>query len=197
MASVGQVIKKAREGYGYSIRELGRRANVSAAQLSRIEAGKVDQPALDTLLSVARALDRNPKPLLIAAGHIRTEEAKSVLAALFDSDSELVEEWSYGWQDRLDAARKLLAKPNPDERALRGLAGDVFLTAETEETLWWDSWLGPLLEQEGGNELRSLVGYWQVLPSSRRQKVIEYAREQAELARPERLGLTRRKGESK
>ena len=65
---VGKTIKNAREGFGVSIRELARQAGVSAAQISRIEAGAVDQPSIDTLVGIARALDRNPKPLLIVSG---------------------------------------------------------------------------------------------------------------------------------
>lgn len=199
---VGEVIKKAREGYGFSIRELARRAGVSAAQISRIESGAVDQPAVDTLIAVARALDRNPKPLLIVSRHISGDEARAVLATMFrehagqaydpEVDSELVDEWAHGWERKLAKARELLAQPEIKDEKLRRLAGDVFLTAETEETLWWDSWLGPLLQQEGGEELRTLVGYWQLLPPARKLKVLEYASEQVELSRPERLGLLAR-----
>ncbi len=189
---VGEAIRRAREGLGLSIRELGRRAGVSAAQLSRIEAGQVEQPSIDTLVAVARALDRNPKPLLIASGHIRRAEALATLRPMFrehrsdvydpEFDSELVDEWAHGWEERLKEARALLAQDEPNEQALRGLAADVFFTHETEETMWWESFLAPLLAQHGGEELREHVRLFLVLPHERRAKVSDYLHEQVRLA---------------
>jgi transcriptional regulator with XRE-family HTH domain len=188
---LGKAIRRAREGFGISIRELGRRAGVSAAQLSRIEAGQVEQPSIDTLVAVARALDRNPKPLLIVSGHIGRDEAVAALRTMFrehrsgtydpDVDSELVDEWAHGWQERLDEARALLARDEPDEQALRALAADVFFTYETEETMWWESFLAPLLAEHGGEELREHVRLLLALPPERRAKVTDYLHEQARL----------------
>jgi transcriptional regulator with XRE-family HTH domain len=189
---VGTTIGRAREGFGFSIRELGRRAGVSAAQLSRIEAGQVEQPSIDTLVAVARALDRNPKPLLIVSGHIGRDEALATLRAMFrehrsgeydpDIDSELVDDWAHGWRERLDEARALLAQDDPDEQALRALAADVFFTYETEETMWWESFLAPLLAEHGGEELREHVRLFLALPHERRAKVSDYLHEQVRLA---------------
>jgi transcriptional regulator with XRE-family HTH domain len=189
---LGRAIRRAREGLGISIRELGRRAGVSAAQLSRIEAGQVEQPSIDTLVAVARALDRNPKPLLIASGHIGREEALATLRPMFrehrsgvydpDVDSELVDEWAHGWEERLEKARALLAQDEPREQALRELAADVFFTYETEETMWWESFLAPLLAEHGGEELREHVRLFLALPHERRAKVSEYLHEQVRLS---------------
>jgi transcriptional regulator with XRE-family HTH domain len=189
---LGETISRAREGFGFSIRELGRRAGVSAAQLSRIEAGQVEQPSIDTLVAVARALDRNPKPLLIVSGHIGRDEALPALRAMFrehrsgeydpEVDSELVDEWAHGWQERLDEARALLAEDEPDEKALQALAADVFFTYETEETMWWESFLAPLLAEHGGEELREHVRLFLALPYERRAKVTDYLHEQVQLA---------------
>jgi transcriptional regulator with XRE-family HTH domain len=189
---LGETIRRAREGFGISIRELGRRAGVSAAQLSRIEAGQVEQPSIDTLVAVARALDRNPKPLLIVSGHIGREEALAALRPMFrehrsneydpEVDSELVDEWAHGWEKRLEEARAVLARDEPDEQALRALAADVFFTYETEETMWWESFLAPLLAEHGGEELREHVRLFLALPRERRLKVSEYLHEQVRLA---------------
>ena len=189
---LGETIRRAREGLGFSIRELGRRTGVSAAQLSRIEAGQVEQPSIDTLVAVARGLDRNPKPLLIVSGHIGRDEGLAALRPMFrdhrsgeydpDVDSELVDEWEHGWQERLDEARALLAQDEPDERALRALAADVFFTYETEETMWWESFLAPLLAEHGGEELREHVRLFLALPHERRAKVSDYMNEQVRLA---------------
>lgn len=189
---VGGTIKRARVAYGLSIRELGRRARVSAAQLSRIEAGKVEQPSIDTLVAVARALERNPKPLLVVSGHIGSDEAIQWLRDVLrehrgeeydpEHDSELVDEWTYGWRERLDEARTLLEEKEPDENKVKAVAADVFFTTETEETMWWESWLAPLLAEHGGEELREHVRLFLALPSNRRARVAEFTREQLQLA---------------
>jgi transcriptional regulator with XRE-family HTH domain len=189
---VGETIRRTWEGFGLSIRELGRRAGVSAAQLSRIEAGQVAQPSIDTLVAVARALDRNPKPLLIVSGHIGRDEALATLRPMFrehrsgvydpEIDSELVDDWAHGREKQLEEARALLAQEEPDEQALRELAADVFFTYETEETMWWESFLAPLLAEHGGEELREHVRLFLALPHERRAKVSDYLHEQGRLA---------------
>src|SRR5262245_36962540 len=115
---LGETIRTAREAFGVSIRELARQADVSAAQISRIEAGTVDQPSIDTLIGIARALDRNPKPLLIVSGHLAGPEAAAWLREVFrehrgaayepEVDSELADEWEHGWSEKLAHARRVL-----------------------------------------------------------------------------------------
>ena len=78
--------------------------------MSRIESGEVAQPSADTLISLARALDRNPAPLLIVSGHIDAREARMVLLEMFrpnvgdeydpTTDSELVDEWTHSGRKR-------------------------------------------------------------------------------------------------
>src|SRR6185437_2023417 len=181
---VEQAVKKAREGFGLSMRELARRSDVSAAQISRIEAGEVERPSVDTLISIAHALDRYPRPLLIASSHIAGDEARDLLRHYFRDragaeydpavDSELVEEWLHGWHDKLEDARRLLDDPETSDGDLRRLAVEVFLTAETAETLWSDSWIEELGERTGDEELRQLVMLWQGLLARRSDKVLEY-----------------------
>src|SRR5688572_6316295 len=71
---LGPLIKEMREASRVPLRELGRRAGVSAGQLSRIENGQVAQPAQDTLERLARALDRDPRPLEFLADRMSFEE---------------------------------------------------------------------------------------------------------------------------
>ncbi len=181
---------------GFSIRELGRRAGISAAQISRIEAGEVDQPSLDTLVELARALDRNPKPLLIVSGYVGLEDARRTLKEMFREnqgssydtavDSELVEVWHhYGQDDDLAKARKLLADPNAIDDQIRELAVEVFLTAETDETLW-DSWLNAVAGDAPGPELQLLMNHWRTLTPRRKQRVLEFVADQAALSDCER-----------
>lgn len=45
------------------------------------------------LVTLARALDRNPLPLLILAGHISGDEARIALEPMLRDGAELPEEW--------------------------------------------------------------------------------------------------------
>jgi transcriptional regulator with XRE-family HTH domain len=73
-ATFGQVLAEARARggvdvpAGLSVRQLAKRAGVSAATLSRIEADQVRKPGQEILVALARALNRNPLPLLILPG---------------------------------------------------------------------------------------------------------------------------------
>jgi transcriptional regulator with XRE-family HTH domain len=61
------------------MRELARKSGLSAAQISRIENGSVEQPSVRTLINLAVALGRDSELLLIAAGHTRGAEARGTL----------------------------------------------------------------------------------------------------------------------
>lgn len=63
--ALGKFITARRIEHGISRRELARRANV--ADLSRIEAGLINNPSTGTLWAIAQALDITPTEL-IAAG---------------------------------------------------------------------------------------------------------------------------------
>jgi transcriptional regulator with XRE-family HTH domain len=61
------------------MREIARRSGLSAAQISRIEAGNVETPTIETVTSLANALDRDPQLLLVALGRIDGEQAVGVV----------------------------------------------------------------------------------------------------------------------
>jgi transcriptional regulator with XRE-family HTH domain len=184
--SAGTAIAEAREGYGYSIRELARRAGVSAGQISRMESGEVQRPAVETLVSLARALDRNPVPLMIAAGHISGSEARGHLARLTDEGSELAEAWqSEHDREQLDRMRAAVSEPSSDESTLRRVAQEIFLTAETEETLWHDAYLALPAQGTQAEALRELVSAWPLVNAERRERILEYVRDQVDLSRAE------------
>ena len=194
---LGETVKKARTSYGLGLRELARRSRVSPAQVSRIESGSVAQPSADTLISISRALDRNPTPLLIVSGHITVGEARTILADMFRphagaeydpaTDSELVEDWtSMGLHREIAAARQLVAKESPSEDKLKALAAEVFMTTETAETMWRDSFIESLARNATDDELVALANIWQTLTPDRKTKVLDYATEQSELARIKR-----------
>src|SRR5947209_18890411 len=79
LTTVAGVIKEARVRGRLSMRGLARRSGLSAAQVSRIEAGEVERPAAETLVKLAKALDRNAQLLLVFAGHIMGSRARQLL----------------------------------------------------------------------------------------------------------------------
>jgi transcriptional regulator with XRE-family HTH domain len=76
---MAEVTREARVRAGLSMRGLARRSGLSAAQVSRIEAGEVERPAAETLVKLAKALDRDAQLLLVFAGHIRGARARQLL----------------------------------------------------------------------------------------------------------------------
>ncbi|MBI2635479.1 MAG: helix-turn-helix transcriptional regulator [Parcubacteria group bacterium] len=55
--NIGKTVKKLREKLGISQEKLARLADVSNNTVVNIEAGKQDNPTIDTLKKVAKALD--------------------------------------------------------------------------------------------------------------------------------------------
>ena len=77
--TVAGLTREARVRARVSMRGLARRSGLSAAQISRIEAGEVERPAAETLVKLAKALDRDAQLLLVFAGHIRGARARQLL----------------------------------------------------------------------------------------------------------------------
>ena len=77
--TLAEVIREARVRERLSMRELARRSGLSAAQISRIEAGEVERPVAETLVRLAKALGRDAQLLLVFAGHIRGTRAQQLL----------------------------------------------------------------------------------------------------------------------
>jgi transcriptional regulator with XRE-family HTH domain len=77
--TMAEVIKDARARARLSMRALARRSGLSAAQISRIEAGEVERPVAESLVKLAKALDRDAQLLLVFAGHIRGARARQLL----------------------------------------------------------------------------------------------------------------------
>ena len=111
---LGAVLAEAREEggvdvpAGMSIRELSRRTDVSAAQISRIEAGHVLKPSREILVALGKALNRNPLPLLVLAGHLEGVDAQAALRPYFRDGAELPEEWGDWASSPLDVVRHRL-----------------------------------------------------------------------------------------
>jgi transcriptional regulator with XRE-family HTH domain len=165
-----------------SIRELARRAGVSAAQVSRIESGHVRKPSREIIVALAHALNRNPLPLVILAGHLDDDEARSALAPLFRDGAELPDEWGDWATHDLGEVRRLLTAPDPPSAdRLRAIAADVFSVEETDETLWDDSYALAMARGEDAAELQDLMNIWRYIGRHRRE-LLEYGRSLRRLA---------------
>lgn len=161
---------------GLSVRELARRAGVSAAQVSRIESGQVSRPSREILVALARALNRNPLPLIVLAGHMDASEVQSALAFLFRAGAELPEEWGDRRRYDLATVRSILGQAQtPAMEKLRIIAADVFGVQETDETLWDNSYLLAMVRGKHATEDRELIEIWRYI-GERRQQLLEYGR---------------------
>ncbi len=95
MTTFGEHIAARREHKGWSQRELGRRCGVSYGQIQKIEAGTVESPGIQIVLSLAKALGLHPMEL-IAAYEGKTFDPQKVPvedqnAALLDAFREFLD----------------------------------------------------------------------------------------------------------
>src|SRR4051794_20092543 len=90
MTLLGDVLKQSRESHSWPVRELSRRADVSHTQIGRIESGAITAPSRETLIALCRALQRNPRPLMVLAHHLDTDAARNELAPMFREHAELL-----------------------------------------------------------------------------------------------------------
>jgi transcriptional regulator with XRE-family HTH domain len=126
--TMAELTKEARVRARLSMRGLARRSGLSAAQISRIEAGEVERPVAETLVKLAKALDRDAQLLLVFAGHIRGARARQLLRQAIEAlpepgraehadalaPLEAEDEREHGLRDELAAAERALAKAQED-----------------------------------------------------------------------------------
>jgi transcriptional regulator with XRE-family HTH domain len=114
--TMAELTKEARTRARLSMRALARRSGLSAAQVSRIEAGEVERPAAETLVKLAKALDRDAQLLLVFAGHIRGARARQLLRQAIEALSEP------GRAEHVDALARLEAEDEREQRLREELA---------------------------------------------------------------------------
>ena len=114
--TMAEVTREARVRAGLSMRGLARRSGLSAAQVSRIEAGEVERPAAETLVKLAKALDRDAQLLLVFAGHIRGARARQLLRQAIEALPEP------GGAEHADALARLEAEGECEGRLRDELA---------------------------------------------------------------------------
>jgi transcriptional regulator with XRE-family HTH domain len=114
--TLAEVTKEARVRARLSMRALARRSGLSPAQISRIEAGEVERPAAETLVRLAKALDRDAQLLLVFAGHIRGARARHLLREAVEALPEP------GRAEHADALARLEAEDEREQRLREELA---------------------------------------------------------------------------
>ncbi len=127
--TLAAVTKEARLRARLSMRGLARRSGLSAAQVSRIEAGEVERPAAETLVKLAKALDRDPQLLLVFAGHIRGARARQVLRQAIEALPEP------GRAEHADALARLEAEDERERRLREELADAERALAKAQQDL--------------------------------------------------------------
>ena len=127
--TLAEVTKEARLRARLSMRGLARRSGLSAAQISRIEAGEVERPAAETLVRLAKALDRDAQLLLVFAGHIRGARARQLLREAIEALPEP------GRAEQGDALARLEAEDEREHRLREELADAERVAAKTQQDL--------------------------------------------------------------
>ncbi len=121
--------KEARTRARLSMRGLARRSGLSAAQISRIEAGEVERPAAETLVKLAKALDRDAQLLLVFAGHIRGARARQLLRQAIEALPEPAR------AEQADALARLEAEDEREQRLREELADAERALAKAQQDL--------------------------------------------------------------
>ena len=239
--TMAEVTREARVRAGLSMRGLARRSGLSAAQVSRIEAGEVERPAAETIVKLAKALDRDAQLLLVFAGHIRGVRARQLLRQAIEAlpepgraehadavawleaegereqrlREELADTEAKAQRDLDEAREQRAAEPlgaaherlrdvgmlarrravevaqtrrrfeqldDAPSGAVRALAGRLFLdtAAGGDHLEAWRQFSGQITPDDP--ELRQLLQAWRQLEHERREKVLEFSRDQLALS---------------
>jgi len=182
---VGAVVRAARDDIGLTAAELARRAQLSPAQVSRIEAGITAKPSRSTLTALARALDRHPRLLFVVAGHEDQASTRTALKRMLRDSSELSEDWSFLGRD-ISAARALVESERSSLVELQGLAAEIFRSREVYEITWHDSYAA-LAAERRDPVLESIIDEYRDCTPQRRELIELFAGELGELSRREEL----------
>jgi transcriptional regulator with XRE-family HTH domain len=127
--TMAEVTREARLRAGLSMRGLARRSGLSAAQVSRIEAGEVERPVAETLVKLAKALDRDAQLLLVFAGHIRGARARQLLRQAIEAVPEP------GSAEHAEALARLEAEGEREQRLREELADAEVALAQAQREL--------------------------------------------------------------
>lgn len=178
-----------RRDAGLGVRELSRRSGVDAAQISRIESGKVAAPEYRTLVALARALGRSELALEVLA---RPEggDAPGLIGSINDEELAALRLATRRW--KAQQWKKLCAGvvANQDKDApmptaeLLAFARDALVHLDV--TSYVVDTLTSSVFSEVGFEIEPVVSGWLTLTNERKQKVLSYIAEQGRLSELDR-----------
>jgi transcriptional regulator with XRE-family HTH domain len=178
-ALVGQLVREVRTGEQMTIRDLARRAGVSAALISRIEDGDIGRVSRPTIEALARALGRHPLALLIVGSMIKQENARAQLLDLLRNAQHA----SASWDPAFFAGRVADLTPTPE--ALVEVARDLFpLVSDSDRPS--EAYQEILGIAEPSPELNRVLSVWSDLTVQRRAKVADFTADQHTLSRLDR-----------
>jgi transcriptional regulator with XRE-family HTH domain len=129
LQTMAELTREARVRAGISMRGLARRSGLSAAQISRIEAGEVERPVAETLVKLAKALDRDAQLLLVFAGHIKGARARQLLRPAIEALPEA------DGAEHADALAQLEAQGEREQRLQEELAEAEAALAKAQRDL--------------------------------------------------------------
>ena len=129
--TLASAVRAGRAWTRQTMRMLAKASGVSPAQISRIEAGKVTRPTMDTLLALAAGLDQHPTPMLVLGKQLTGKAARrqlsELLADIADTTAEPEE------REGVNRLRSSLSDASPEH--LRQIAIEA-LTYSSKSTLW-------------------------------------------------------------
>jgi transcriptional regulator with XRE-family HTH domain len=101
--SLGSHIKRARLAHGLSTRQLSAISGVERSAIIRLEADAIEQPSLDNLTRLARALELDEADVLILAGvQIPTASLDIMLRMSYDLPPEAIARIKQNIQEVID-----------------------------------------------------------------------------------------------
>ncbi len=169
--TMAEVTKEARVRAHLSMRGLARRSGLSPAQISRIEAGEVERPVAETLVKLAKALDRDAQLLLVFAGHIRGSRARELLRQAIEALPEP------GRAEHADALARLEAEDERERRLRDELAEAEKALTEAQQDLDESRFEGERVAAEPLREARKRLREAGMLARRRAVEVAEKRRE--------------------
>jgi transcriptional regulator with XRE-family HTH domain len=187
---LGPLIRRARESSRLSLRELARRAGVSAGQLSRIENGQVLQPAQDTLEPLARALNRDPRPLEFLADRMSFDDLCDGIDAMFDEMYERGE--TSPLEDATSGARWAIKEAQPDDREDQRWEAGASLAHVWFEHRVYGNVSADVLSTAEDPDLRAVAEAWPGLTDQRKRLVRLLVADQVFVSERERRDGTSR-----
>lgn len=126
MINIGEYIRKKRMERGLSARELARRSGVSQPYLSQLENGKNENPSIEILKKLAKALNISYVELMAIAGYMGDiskeadaitfqilmdncieEQKKTHLEMIYNFCKDFIDMYDQGNSNALDAAIKI------------------------------------------------------------------------------------------